>query len=141
MPPGWMFIADFGMRQRTEDPRAIAANVALGQDVLGQDVLDAEGALADYIAAQVKLIDGHLTGAKIAGPQAVAFAGAQEACLLFVGHRPAGAGDMLHAQTYVRAGRWLGIVTLTTPEAQLRAVRADYEAFMKGLRILPPPAQ
>jgi hypothetical protein len=39
----------------------------------------------------------------------------------------------------VRLGRWLGIVTLTTLEAQLKAVRADYEAFVKGLRILPVP--
>jgi hypothetical protein len=37
----------------------------------------------------------------------------------------------------VRLGIWVGIVTLTTLEAQLRAVRPDYEAFMKGLRISP----
>jgi hypothetical protein len=126
-----MYIADFGIRQIVA-PNTIAANVALGQDVL-----DSEGALVDYIKTQAKLIEGHLSGAKIAGPQPIAFAGAEEACLLFVRHRPAGAGDMLHAQTYVRVGLWVGIVTLTTPEAQLQTVRPQYDAFMKGLRILP----
>jgi hypothetical protein len=44
---------------------------------------------------------------------------------------------MLHAQTYARLGNWVGIVTLTTLEAQLKAVRPDYEAFLKGLHISP----
>ena len=74
---------------------------------------------------------------KFAGPQATSFAGAEEAQLLFVRHSADSAGNMLHAQTYVRLGIWVGIVTLTTLEAQLRAVRPDYEAFMKGLRISP----
>ena len=117
----------------TATPNTIGANVALGQDIL-----KAEDALAGYIEAQVKLIEGHLPGAKIAGPQPVAFAGAEEASLLFVRHTRGNAGDMLHAQTYVRVGLWLGIVTLTTPELQLMAVRPAYDAFIKGLQILPP---
>jgi hypothetical protein len=133
LPAGWNYIAEFGMRQMAAAPNAITANVALGQDVL-----KAEDGLLEYVKAQIKLIEGHLAGVKIAGPQPISFAGAEEACLLFVRHRPGSAGDMLHAQTYVRVRLWLGIVTLTTAEAQLRAVRPDYDAFMKGLRILPP---
>jgi hypothetical protein len=132
MPAGWIFVADFGIRQMLLDARAIAANVSLGQDALG-----APDALAEYINKQAKLIESHLTEAKTAGPQAMAFTGAEEAYLLFVRHRPTGAPDMLHAQTYVRVGLWVGIITFTTPEAQLKLVRPDYDAFVKGLRILP----
>jgi hypothetical protein len=64
--------------------------------------------------------------------------GAEEAYLFFVRHTVVAVGNMLHAQTYVRVGAWLGIVTLTTLEAQLKAVRPDYDAFVKGLRIDPP---
>jgi hypothetical protein len=81
-----------------------------------------------------------LKEAKFAGPQATAFEGADEAHLLFVRHSVDAVGMILHAQTYVRRGRWLGIVTLTVQEAQLRAVRPDYEAFVKGLRINPERA-
>jgi hypothetical protein len=133
LPAGWMFIADFGIRQMTAGPNVPPANVSLGQDAL-----QAEDELIEYVKTKVPLIDGHLNGAKMAGPQPIAFAGAEEACLLFVRHRPAGTGDMLHAQTYVRVGLWIGIVTLTAPESQLQIVRPDYDAFMKGLRILPP---
>jgi hypothetical protein len=135
MPAGWLYVAGFGIRQMPMAAETIVASVGVGQDTL-----NAESGLAEYIEKQKKLIGNHLKEAKFAGPQPTAFAGADEAQLLFVRHHVDTAGSMLHAQTYVRLGRWLGIVTLTTLEAQLKAVRADYEAFVKGLRILPAPA-
>lgn len=124
-------MADFGIRQITHDVRSIAANVSLGHDTL-----DTEDALAKYIQVQGKLIEDHLIDAKTAGPHPIQFPGAEEAYLFFVRHLPKGTPDMLHVQTYVRVGLWVGIITLTTPEVQLKAVRPDYESFVKGLRIL-----
>jgi hypothetical protein len=88
----------------------------------------------------MKLIEGRLKEVKCAGPKVISFTGADEAHLLFVRHRMDIAGNMLHAQTYARVGTWVGIVTLTALEAQLSAVRPDYDAFLKGLRIGPPQA-
>jgi hypothetical protein len=119
----------------TANAGSVAASVGVGQDTLAS-----ESGLAEYIEEQKRLIEKHLTEAKLAGPQATAFPGAEEAHLLFVRHKVASVGTMLHAQTYVRSGRWLGIVTLTTLEEQLRMVRPDYEAFVKGLRIGPERA-
>jgi hypothetical protein len=134
MPGGWIYVTDFGIRQMTRDARAVAASVGVGQDTLSS-----ESGLSKYIEQQMKLIGGHLKEAKFAGPQATAFPGADEALLLFVRHNAATVGSMLHAQTYVRLGLWLGIITLTTLEEQLKAVRPDYEAFLKGLRIRQQP--
>ena len=135
MPAGWLYVADFGIRQIATTAGAIAASVGLAQDALS-----AEDGVAEYIEKQKKLIGGYVKEAKFAGPQATAFAGADEAHLLFVRHSVDKVGNMLHAQTYVRLGDWVGIITLTAEEAQLRAVRPDYDAFVKGLRILPKPA-
>ena len=132
LPNGWMFIPDMGVRQIVTDARQIAANVSLGEDIL-----KSPGALLEYIAAQAKLIEGHFVGSKIAGPQPTPFAACEEAMLFMVRHTPDGAPGMLHVQTYVRVGVWLGIITLTTVEAELRNVRPEYEFFVKGLRILP----
>jgi hypothetical protein len=132
MPAGWIYVADFGIRQMRMDGGQVAASVGVGQDTL-----DAESGMAAYVEKQMKLIRGHLKEAKFAGPQPTAFTGADEAQLLFVRHNVAQAGSMLHAQTYVRSGLWLGIITLTTLEDQLGAARADYEVFVKGLRIRP----
>jgi len=132
MPAGWLYVSGFGIRQMTAAAGTIAASVGVGQDALAS-----ENGLGEYIEKQKKLIGNYLKETKFAGPQATAFAGADEAQLLFVRHRVEPAGNMLHAQTYVRLGNWVGIVTLTTLEAQLKAVRPDYEAFVKGLRIGP----
>jgi hypothetical protein len=134
MPRGWIYVANFGIRQMTMDARAVAASVGLGQDTLST-----ESKVADYIEKQKELIGGRLKEAKFAGPQVIAFPGVEEGQLLFVRHTMDAVGNMLHAQTYVRLGDWLGIVTLTTLEAQVSAVRPDYDAFVKGLRINPQP--
>jgi hypothetical protein len=135
IPTGWIYVADFGIRQIPPAAGAIVASVGLGQDTL-----EAEDGLASYIEKQMKLIEGYLTEAKFGGPQPAPFAGVDEANLLFTRHRIEAAGSMLHAQTYVRSGTWLGIVTLTVLEAQVKTVRPDYEAFVKGLHILRDPA-
>jgi hypothetical protein len=132
MPGGWIFVADFGIRQMRMEAGSVAASVGVGQDTL-----DSEGALQEYVEKQMKLIGGYLKDTKFAGPQPTSFAGADEARLLFVRHDAVQAGNMLHAQTYVRSGLWLGIITLTTLEDQLKTVRPDYDAFVKGLHIRP----
>ena len=135
MPRGWIYIADFGIRQMAADPRAVVASVGLGQDTM-----EPESTLVQYIDKQKEMIVGQLKGAAIAGPQPVPFAGAEEAQLVFVRHAIESVGNVLHAQTYVRQGEWLGIVTLTALEAEVRTVRPDYDAFVKGLYISPPAA-
>jgi hypothetical protein len=135
MPGGWLYAADFGIRRMSMNAGQAGASVGLGQDTLSTD-----SGLAEYIEKQKKLIEGHLRDARFAGPQATSFTGADEAQLLFVRHNVPSLGSMLHAQTYVRLGLWVGIITLTTEESQLRIVRPDYEAFVKGLRIGPERA-
>jgi hypothetical protein len=132
IPAGWIYVAEFGIRQMPMGPGTVTASVGLGQDSLSADI-----SFAEYIEKQKELIGSHLKEATFAGPQPTAFPSADESQLLFVRHSVASAGIMLHAQTYVRLRDWVGIITLTTLEAQLRAVRPDYEAFLKGLRIGP----
>jgi hypothetical protein len=132
LPSGWIYVAQFGIRQMPKDANSIIANVSLGQDELPES-----DDLATYIAGQSKLIANHLTDSARAGPQPMTFPGADEASLFFVRHTPTNSPKMLHAQTYARQGRWVGIITLTTRESELQVVRADYEAFVKGLRIIP----
>jgi len=132
IPGGWIYVADFGIRQMAMDATTMSASVCAGQDIL-----DSENGLAEYIEKQKRQIENHLKEAKFAGPQTTTFADADEAQLLFVRHHAPSVGNILHAQTYVRLGTWIGIITFTASEMQLKAVRADYEAFVKGLRIGP----
>jgi hypothetical protein len=74
MPGGWIYIADFGIRQMKMDARSVAASVCVGQDTLQFRKRNSQ-----YIEKQMKLIEGHLKEAKLAGPQPTAFPGADEA--------------------------------------------------------------
>ena len=130
LPSGWIYVAGFGIRQMPVDAQVLPANISVGQDQLA-----GPGEFGAYVANQSRLIHHHLQNPAIAGPQATAFAGAEEALLFFVRHTSPNGFSMLHAQTYVRCESWVGIVKLTTEESQLKAVRPSYEAFLKGLRI------
>jgi hypothetical protein len=129
-----MFLQGFGIRRMTADPRAVAASVSLGEDSLA-----AENALPEYIERQKQLIGQTLREPLFAGPRPVAFRGADEAFMFLVRHQVESAGSMTHIQTYARRGLWLGIVTFTALHAEIPATRPDYDAFVKGLNIAPPP--
>jgi hypothetical protein len=133
LPQGWNLVPNFGARQMVQDPRFILSNIALSQDPLPEGKT-----LPEYIEKQKEMILARYKESKFAGPQPTQFAGAEEAFMLLIRHRVQDAVDMLHVQNYIRVGDWIGIVTLTSPEEQLRAVRPDHDAFVKGLRILPP---
>jgi hypothetical protein len=135
IPEGWAFVSDFGIRQMPTRTGAVTANVCLGQDGI-----DSAEAFAPYIERQKTMIGAHLKGARLAGPQPAKFPGADEACMLAARHTVGAVGNMLHAQTYVRQENWVGIITLTVLESQLKEARPAYDAFLKGLRIGPPVA-
>jgi hypothetical protein len=134
VPRGWIFAAGFGIRQMSMEPNAVVASVGLVEDAV-----ESEHGLIAYLGKQKELIGGYLKEPAFAGPQPIAFPGADEAQLFFIRHTVEPAGQMLHAQTYVRSGLWLGIITLTSQQAQVSVIRPDYDAFVKGLRILQPP--
>jgi hypothetical protein len=130
LPKGWSHVAGFGILQDVPCPGITPANVSLREDTLGD-----EGTLSAYIQAQARLLGQYLGSPKMAGPQPISFHKADEASLFLVRHVPVETGPMLHAQTYVRFERWVGIVTLTTPGSALNAVRPDYDAFLQGLQV------
>jgi hypothetical protein len=136
LPQGWSVIYGFGIRQLWPGAPMILANVALGQDNL--ETVDDFPA---YLDSQVKMIQDILIAPKIAGPQPTAFPGSDEARMMLVRHTPPGIEPVIHVQTYVRIGTWVGIITLTSSEDQLRTVRPYSDQFVQGLQILPPDPQ
>jgi hypothetical protein len=101
MPAGWMYVADFGIRQMRMDSRSVAASVGIGQDTLA-----GEAEFSEYIEKQMKLIEGHLKEARLAGPQPTAFPGANEARLLSVTTRIQSAPSCMPRPTFDPASGW-----------------------------------
>jgi hypothetical protein len=131
LPKGWGYVADFGIRQDVPEAQSLSSNISLREDNLRVGET-----LAAYIQAQAKLLERYLASPKMAGPQTISFNKADEASLFLVRHIHVEAGPMIHAQTYLRFGSWIGIMTLTTPEFALSTVRPDYDAFLRGLQVV-----
>jgi hypothetical protein len=128
IPFGWTWIPEFGIQKRSEG--VVPSNVYLREDqLLGCDKLEL------YIKAQITIMKRTFMEPMIAGPAAMEFPGADEAAMLMLKHRPMHQVSVFQVQHYVRCGKWIGIATLTTLEAELLKVRPDFDQFMKLLRL------
>lgn len=128
IPAGWEFAPGFGVH-KLESGKQVA-NICLAEDTLLAGRL-----LAPYLATQKTLFDRVFTDPKIAGPNVIAFPGAEEAALLFLKHNNTGGAAVIQAQTYVRRDRWIGVVTFTATAEHFSALKASYQSFAAGLRI------
>ena len=133
IPFGWAWVPDFGIRKQAEG--AIPSNV-----YLREDQLLAGNQLALYIQAQITLMKRTFLEPAFAGPAVIEFPEATEAAMLMLKHRPMHQMTVFQVQHYIRSGGWIGIATLTTIESELLNVRADFDQFMKLLRIEPVAA-
>lgn len=129
IPAGWTWMPGFGIQKATG---SVVSNICLKEDeLLAGNQLDL------YIRAQVTLLRRTFQDPMIAGPVPVKFPSATESALLMVRHRSLQQAAVFQVQNYVRSERWIGIVTLTTIEAELLKVRPDFDRLMQGLRIAP----
>ncbi len=130
IPFGWTWIPDFGIQKVEEN--TVPSNVYLKEDeLLAGDQLN------PYIQTQVTLMKRTFLDPTIAGPAPLQFPDADEAALLMLKHQPMNQMTVMQVQHYVRAGKWIGIATLTTTETEILKVRPDFEQLMKLLCIAP----
>ena len=128
IPFGWSWIPGFGIQKQSED--VVPSNVYLREDeLLAGDKLE------PYVKAQIAIMKRMFMEPMIAGPAPTEFAGAEEASMLMLKHRPMHQVSVFQVQHYLRSGKWIGIATLTTLESELLKVRPDFDQFIKQLRI------
>ncbi|MGH9606138.1 MAG: hypothetical protein ACRD3N_10630 [Terracidiphilus sp.] len=132
IPFGWTWVPDFGIQKRAEG--VVPSNIHLREDRLL-----AGNQLELYIRTQITLMKRTFAEPVIAGPAPMAFPDAAEAAMLMIKHRAMNQVTVLQVQHYVRSGKWIGIVTLTSLESELLKVRGDFDQFMKLVKIEPEP--
>ena len=130
IPFGWTWIPGFGIQQAVQG--SVPSNVCLKEDELL-----AGNQLALYIQAQITIMKRTFLDPVIAGPAPLEYPGATEAALLMLKHQPMNQTRVFQVQHYIRMDRWIGIATLTTLESELLKIRADFDQFMKLLKIEP----
>lgn len=131
IPAGWTWIDGFGIQRSGE-------NITPSNVYLKEDEMLAGDQLILYIQTQITVMKRTFKDPVIAGPApSQFFPGTQESAMLMLKHQPMNQVSVFQVQHYVRNGRWIGIVTLTTLESELLKVRPDFERFLKMLSIAP----
>lgn len=129
IPAGWVWLPDFGIQRQVHG--AFPSNIHLRGDLLSEEI-----PLPTYIAKQISMMAATFLNPEVAGPAPVSFPQADEAALLMLKHHPMQNLRVFQVQYYLRAGKWVGIITLTTIEQELLAVRADLDQLMKLIRFV-----
>ena len=131
IPFGWKWIEGFGVQRSGE-------NITPSNIYIQEDELLAGSQLIFYIQAQIAVMKRTFKDPTVAGPAPLKFPGAEDCAMLMVKHQPMNQMSVIQVQHYMRHGRWIGIVTLTTLETELLKVRPDFEQFLKLLRVANP---
>jgi hypothetical protein len=138
IPPGWSLLPDYGLRRAREG--AFPAHIGVAEDTLL-----AGNQLGLYLQAQITLLQRTFSEPAIAGPLPPGsipegMRHADESMLLMIRHRGLYGPAVFQVQHYVRAGQWIGIVTLTAPEPEFLPARSGFDALLSSLSISPEPA-
>jgi hypothetical protein len=132
VPDAWTFVPGFGLRSPSPTPSPASL-------LLTEDVLPGGTKLAPYLQSQNKLLALTYPLTQIAGPAPAQVPGAGDAQMLILKHPASTGGDVFQIQTYALAGRWIGIVTLTSTPQELPSARVAMNEVLAGLQILPEP--
>ena len=130
IPFGWKWVDGFGIQRSGE-------NVVPSNVYLREDELLAGDKLIPYIRTQISVMQSTFDNPMMAGPIPGQFPGAEESLMLMLRHQPKDQVSVMQVQHYMRAAKWIGIVTLTTVEPELLKVRPDFDQFLKLLQITP----
>lgn len=128
IPAGWVWLPGFGIQKRVQG--AFPSNIHLREDPLPEPV-----PLPAYVAKQITMMANTFLNPEVAGPAPASFPAADEAALLMLRHHSIRDLNVFQVQYYIRLDKWIGIITLTTSEAELLVVRPDLDQFMKVISV------
>jgi hypothetical protein len=126
VPSGWELLEQQGVRRAGKD--VFPSNVVATEEELPQDKT-----LQQYIDSQVFLMDKIIPEVKHGAPARATIRGAAEAFALEVRFPSADGRPVVQRQVYARAGRSVGILTFTTLEKELPAIRHDFDSILDGV--------
>jgi len=125
LPAGWEFVPNWGLRRNEGD--VFTSNVSLVEEQLleGQD-------LQTYVECQMMILRRHVSDARVNGPEASIFPGADEALKTVIHYKALDGLPIVQHQIYARRRRSVGVLTCTTIEDQIRFVQPAFDSICKA---------
>ncbi|MGH9742757.1 MAG: FHA domain-containing protein [Candidatus Acidiferrum sp.] len=126
IPPGWELLEGHGIRDANKD--AFPSSIILGQDTLQPNVT-----LAQYIQAQLTIIRMHMPQARAKDVAPASFPPAEEAASLEIELPTPEGRPGVQRQLYARFGSSVGVITFTTLASDLSRLDPLFNSIRDGL--------
>jgi predicted component of type VI protein secretion system len=126
IPDGWQIQEGLGIQQDVKD--AFPASVGAMEEPLGPGIT-----LPQYVEAQTKMFREYLREPKIDAALPPAIPGSAETVALEVRYSTKDGQSIYYHRVYVRSGTTIGVLTLTTMEKDLPALRPVYDSVLSAI--------
>lgn len=125
IPSGWEVQEGFGIQFAGKD--AFPSSIVAMEEQLGADM-----SLSQYVEAQVKMLRQYLREPQIDAALPPAIPGANETMALEIRYSTKEGHVISLHRAYARSGPRVGVLTLTTLDKELSAVRPDFDKFLSS---------
>lgn len=132
IPEGWKIQDGLGIQLDVKDEKVFSSNIGAMEEPIGPGIT-----LSEYVEAQTKMFREYLREPRIDAALPPKISGAAETIALDVRFSTTDGPSIYYRRLYVRGGSAIGVLTLTTLEKDLPAVRSAYDSFVAGASFSP----
>ena len=129
LPEGWAPQGEYGVNRCVEGSFPSSAVVA-------EEPLSNIG-LQDYVEAQLSMLRQYLREPQIEAILPPRIRGAEESIAIGVRYKAKDGQAVFYHRVYVRVGRSVGVLTFTTLEGELAAIRPEFDLILSGASFAP----
>jgi pSer/pThr/pTyr-binding forkhead associated (FHA) protein len=130
LPAQWAAQGEFGIQR--DVPDAFPSSAVATEEPLGNGI-----SLHDYVESQLAMLRQYLREPQIDAALPPAIRGAEETVAVDVLYKTKEGQGIFYRRVYARVGRTVGVLTLTTVQAELAQVRPAFEAIVSGAGYAP----
>jgi predicted component of type VI protein secretion system len=131
VPEGWAAQGEYGVQRSVQD--SFPSNAVVAQEPLGSL------SLQDYVEAQVGMLRQYLREPQIEAVLPPRIGGAEETVAIEVRYKTKDGQAVFYCRVYARAGQLVGVLTFTTLEGELAALRREFDLILSGASFAPTP--
>jgi predicted component of type VI protein secretion system len=130
LPVGWIEAGEYGIQRDTPD--GFPSNVVATEEPLGASL-----SLQEYVDSQLTMIRQYLRKPQIDATIPPKIQGAEESIAMEIHYETKDGQGVYYRRVYVRAGRTVGVLALTTLQSELAQIRPVFDSILSGMRFNP----
>lgn len=130
VPDQWSSEGEYGIQRNVAD--AFPSSAVVTEEPLGNGI-----SLQEYVESQLAMLRQWLREPQIDAAMPPTIRGADEAIAVEVHYKTKEGQGVFYRRVYARSGRRVGVLTLTTLQAELAQVRPAFETIVAGAWFKP----